>query len=141
VTLLVDTSVWSLALRRDAESSEPEVQHLKEALLGADVVVTTGLVLQELLQGFSGAKASAQIIERFAALPLIQPTREDHIAAAELRNTCRRAGVQVGTIDAIIAQLCLRHELTLLSTDKDFKSAAKHCALRLWSHKPGARRR
>jgi predicted nucleic acid-binding protein len=141
VTLLVDTSVWSLALRRDAESSEPEVQHLKEALLGADVVVTTGLVLQELLQGFSGAKASAQIIERFAALPLIQPTRDDHIAAAELRNTCRRAGVQVGTIDAIIAQLCLRHELTLLSTDKDFKSAAKHCALRLWSHQQGARKR
>ena len=141
MTLLVDTSVWSLALRRDAESSEPEVQHLKEALFGADVVVTTGLVLQELLQGFSGAKASAQIIERFAALPLIQPTREDHIAAAELRNTCRRAGVQVGTIDAIIAQLCLRHELTLLSTDKDFKSAAKHCALRLWSHQPGARKR
>ena len=141
MTLLVDTSVWSLALRRDAESSEPEVQHLKVALLGADVVVTTGLVLQELLQGFSGAKASAQIIERFAALPLIQPTREDHIAAAELRNTCRRAGVQVGTIDAIIAQLCVRHELTLLSTDKDFKSAAKHCALRLWSHQTGARKK
>ena len=141
MTLLVDTSVWSLALRRDAESSEPEVQHLKEALLGADVVVTTGLVLQELLQGFSGAKAGAQIIERFAALPLIQPTREDHIAASELRNTCRRAGVQVGTIDAIIAQLCLRHELTLLSTDKDFKSAAKHCALRLGSHQRGARKR
>ena len=141
MTLLVDTSVWSLALRRDAESSEPEVQHLKEALLGADIVVTTGLVLQELLQGFSGAKASAQIVERFAALPLIQPTREDHIAAAELRNTCRRAGVQVGTIDAIIAQLCVRHELTLLSTDKDFKSAAKYCALRLWSPRSGARRR
>ena len=141
MTLLVDTSVWSLALRRDAEASEPEVQHLKEALLGADVVVTTGLVLQELLQGFSGAKASAQIIERFAALPLIQPTREDHVAAAELRNACRRAGVQVGTIDALITQLCLRHELTLLSTDKDFKSAAKHCALRLWSQLSGSRKR
>ena len=71
MTLLVDTSVWSLALRRDAESSEPEVRHLKESLLGADIVVTTGLVLQELLQGFSGAKASAQIVERFAALPLL----------------------------------------------------------------------
>ena len=141
MTLLVDTSVWSLALRRDAEALEPEVQHLKEALLGADAVVTTGLVLQELLQGFSGAKASAQIIERFAALPLIQPTREDHVAAAELRNACRRAGVQVGTIDALITQLCLRHELTLLSTDKDFKSAAKHCALRLWSQLSGSRKR
>ena len=141
MTLFVDTSVWSLALRRDAEASEPEVDQLKEALLGADVVVTTGLVLQELLQGFSGAKASAQIIERFGALPLLQPDREDHIAAAELRNTCRRAGVQVGTIDAVLAQLCIRHDLTLLSTDNDFKLAARHCALRVWAPKPTTRRR
>ena len=93
MTLLVDTSVWSLALRRDTAASEPEVQQLKDALFGADIVVTTGLVLQELLQGFSGAKASAQIIERFAALPLLQPDREDHVAAADLCNKCRRAGV------------------------------------------------
>ena len=133
MTLLVDTSVWSLALRRDAAASEPEVAFLRDALMGADVVVTTGLVIQELLQGFSGPKARAQIIERFAALPMLQPDRDDHIAAAELRNTCRRAGVQLGTIDALLAQLCLGHDLTLLSTDKDFALAAKHCALRLWS--------
>lgn len=140
MTLLVDTCVWSLALRRDVESLEPEVQQLKEALLGTDVVVTTGLILQELLQGFSGARACAQIVERFAALPLLQPTRNDHIEAAELRNLCRRAGVQVGTIDALIAQLCLRHELTLLSTDKDFQSMAEHCALRIWSPPSEARK-
>lgn len=141
MTLLVDTSVWSLALRRDATSSGPEVQQLRDALLGADVVVTTGLVLQELLQGFSGPKASAQIIERFAALPLLQPDREDHISAAELRNTCRRGGLQVGTIDALLAQLCIRHELTLLSTDEDFKLASRHCALRVWTPKSGTRRK
>ena len=71
--------------------------------MGADVVVTTRLVLQELLQGFSGPKARAQVIERFAALPLLQPDREDHVSAADLRNTCRRAGVQVGTINALLA--------------------------------------
>ena len=141
MTLLVDTSVWSLALRRDALASEPEVQQLKDALLGADVVVTTGLVLQELLQGFSGAKAGAQIIERFAALPLLQPDREDHVAAADLRNKCRRAGIQVGTIDALLAQLCIRHDLTLLSTDNDFKLAAKHCALHVWSSKTSKRKK
>lgn len=141
MTLFVDTSVWSLALRRDAVASEPEVQQLKDALLGADVVVTTGLVLQELLQGFSGAKAGAQIIERFAALPLLQPDREDHVAAAELRNVCRRAGIQIGTIDALLAQLCIRNNLTLLSTDNDFKLAAKHCTLRVWSPKVSKRRK
>ena len=141
MTLLVDTSVWSLALRRDATASEPEVHALKDALLGADVVVTTGLVLQELLQGFAGPKARAQIIERFAALPLLQPDRDDHVGAAELRNTCRRAGVQVGTIDALLAQLCIRHELTLLTTDKDFVLASAHCALRLWAPRGTARRK
>jgi predicted nucleic acid-binding protein len=75
VTLLVDTSAWALALRRDALVAGPEVQKLKEALLGADIVITTGLVLQELLQGFSGPKAGAQIIERFAALPLLRGSR------------------------------------------------------------------
>lgn len=141
MTLLVDTSVWSLALRRDAIASEPEVQQLKNALLGADVVVITGLVLQELLQGFSGAKAGAQIIERFAALALLQPDREDHIGAAGLRNSCRRAGIQVGTIDALIAQMCIRHDLTLLSTDNDFKLMAKHCELRVWPPRAGTRRK
>ncbi|HMO46779.1 MAG TPA: PIN domain-containing protein [Rubrivivax sp.] len=140
MTILVDTSVWSLALRRDADATEPEVQALKDALQGDDVVVTTGLVLQELLQGFSGAKAQAQIVQRFAALPLIQPDREDHIAAADIRNTCRRAGIQIGTIDAILAQLCIRHELTLLTTDKDFTHASKHCALQVWPAKARAQR-
>jgi hypothetical protein len=130
--LLVDTSVWSLALRRDADASEPEVRQLKDALLGAEVVVTTGLVLQELLQGFSGAKAKAQIVERFAALPLLQPDRQDHIDAAALRTACRQAGVQLGTIDALLAQLCIRHVLTLLTTDRDFTHAARHCPLRVW---------
>lgn len=133
MTLLVDTSVWSLALGRDAPANEPEVAVLKDALAGADVVVTTGIVLQELLQGFGPPKARAQVISSFAALALVQPDREDHIAAADLRNRCRAAGVQLGTIDALIAQLCIRHSLTLLTTDKDFLHAARHSKLKLWA--------
>ena len=113
---------------------------MKDALFGSEALVTTGLVLQELLQGFSGPKTQAQIVERFAALPLLQPDREDHIAAAALRNVCRKAGVQIGTIDALLAQLCIRHELTLLTTDKDFTHAAKHCQLRVWPAKARAKR-
>jgi predicted nucleic acid-binding protein len=133
--LLVDTSVWSLALRRDAEGQVPEVLALRDALLGSESVVTTGLVLQELLQGFAGPKSRVKIIERFAALPLIQPERDDHVAAAGIRNICRRGGVQVETIDALLIQLCIRHELMLLTTDKDFVHAAKHCPLLLWAPK------
>lgn len=128
----MDTSVWSLGLRRDVESEVPQVEALREALLGDDVVVVTGLILQELLQGFAGPKARVRIIETFEALAFVQPDRKDQIAAAELRNTCRRAGVQLGTIDALLAQLCMRHKLTLLTTDKDFVHAANHCRLDVW---------
>ena len=132
MTLLVDTSVWSLAFRRGQPPTSPQVTELYDALAGEEIVVTTGIVLQELLQGFSGARARDDIIERFAALPLISPDRQDHIDAAMLRNACRRAGVQLGTVDALLTQLCIRHDLTLLSTDNDFIHAAAHCPLKVW---------
>ena len=132
MSLFVDTSVWSLALRRDQASGAPEVDALRWALEGGDAVITTGLILQELLQGFSGPRARKQIIERFSALPLLVPDRQVHAEAAELRNRCRRAGVQVGTIDALLAQICIRHELTMLTIDPDFELAASHCPLSVW---------
>jgi predicted nucleic acid-binding protein len=132
LSIFVDTSVWSLALRRDAPSPAKEVRALIQAIEAGDTILTTGLVLQELLQGFSGPRNRAQILDRFSAVPLLVPTRDDHIAAAELKNRCRRAGVRVGTIDAILAQLCLHHDLIMLSTDNDFKRIASQCALKLW---------
>jgi predicted nucleic acid-binding protein len=128
----VDTSVWSLAFRRDAPPSTAEVRALARAIEAGETLVTTGIVLQELLQGFSGPKARDQILDRFSSLPLLVPDRQDHIDGADLRNRCRRAGVQVDTIDALLAQLCIRHQLTMLSTDSDFTHMARLCALRLW---------
>jgi predicted nucleic acid-binding protein len=132
VNLFVDTSVWSLALRRDETSGEPSVGRLRDALDGGEGIFTTGLVLQELLQGFRGPTARDAIVDRFASLPLLIPDRTDHIAAAESRNACRRGGVQVGTIDALLAQLCVRHDLVMLSTDRDFTLMAPHVGLTIW---------
>jgi predicted nucleic acid-binding protein len=132
VTLFVDTSVWSLAFRRNAASSASEVVALRHALDSGETIVTTGLVLQELLQGFAGRRARNDIIEGFSALPFLTPTRDDHIEAAALRNRCRRSGLQIGTIDALLAQLCTHHALTLLTTDKDFSRIARLFPLRLW---------
>jgi predicted nucleic acid-binding protein len=110
----------------------PEVHALVQALDTGAALTSTGLVLQELLQGFSGPKARGQILERFSAIPLIVPERSDHVAAADLRNGCRRSGVQIATIDALLAQLCLRHRLTLLTADRDFRRLAAHAPLILW---------
>ena len=105
---------------------------LRQALERGDVIVSSGLVLQALLQGFTAPETRASLIERFAALPLVSPQRLDHIDAAELRNRCRRQGVQWGRIDALLAQSCIRHGLVLLSTDRGFVHAARQCALGIW---------
>jgi predicted nucleic acid-binding protein len=133
LSLFVDTSVWSLTFRRDAPVLSDERRELVRAIEAGEELVTTGLVLQELLQGFSGPRNRTQILDRFAALPPLIPDRRDHEDAAELKNKCRRVGIQIGTIDALLAQLCLRHDLMLLTTDRDFHNIARHCALRIWT--------
>ena len=130
MNILVDTSVWSLALRRNSSADHPEVIRLKHALQG-DTIFSTGLILQELLQGFNGPKAKKKIIEIFARLPLITPERKDHIEAADLKIKLRQKGVQTGTIDVLLAQLCIRHGLSLLSKDKDFVHIGRHTPLAL----------
>ncbi len=134
MNVLVDTSVWSLALRRTPRSSAPEVVILDRCLERQDVIVITGLVLQELLQGFDGPVQQKRIVKEFRVLPLIVPEVEDHIEAASLRNACRRRGVQVGTIDALIARLAMRHRLALLTADRDFEAMARHFPLSLLKH-------
>jgi len=133
VSLLVDTSVWSLAFRRDGPLDAPEVGALRAALLGAEQVFTTGLVLQEVLQGFAGPKNRDELVERLSVLAFLQPDKQDHIAAADIRNACRRRGVQIGTIDALLIQLCQRYDLTLLTTDQDFHAASQHVDVRIWT--------
>ena len=131
MALLVDTSVWSLAMRRDEQPNSPEVKLLVKALDSDEEIYSTGVILQELLQGFTGAKAADAIIERFTAIPMLVPDTAGHIAAAEIRYKSRRKGVQIGTIDALIAQLSLRYQLSLLTADKDFKHMSKAVKLKL----------
>ena len=132
MNLLVDTSVWSLALRRDQPADLPEVRALGRAL-GSGEVFSTGLILQELLQGFNRPQAGETIVSHFRAIPLLVPDRSDYESAADLHNLCRRKGVQTGTIDALLAQLCIRHDLKMLATDKDFHQISKIATLQLWS--------
>ena len=137
MNLLVDTSVWSFALRRDPPANEPSVRFLAQAIGDGESIFTTGLILQELLQGFAGPRAYDLIVEKFAALPLLVPERRDHIEAAALRNACRRQGVQAGTIDCLLAQLVIRHRLTLVTTDRDFEHIARVQPFDIWQPPTG----
>jgi hypothetical protein len=131
LNIFVDSSVWSLALRRDAPGG-PFVAQLTGAVYANDQIFTTGLVLQEILQGVYGPRQRDQIIARLASLPLLAPDWNDHLHAAELFNRCRRAGIQVESVDTLFAQLCLRHDLTMLTADRDFHHMARHCPLKIW---------
>ena len=133
MSLFVDTSVWSLALRRDRPNDVPEVGALERALAEGELVTTTGLGYQELLQGFHGPRDQQAIVARFGALPFLTPDRHDPFEAAQIRNRVRRRGVHIGAIDAVLAQLCIRYELWLLTTDADFARITEHEPLECWT--------
>ena len=85
------------------------------------------------MQGFRGPKARDAILSRFSVLPFLVPDRDDHVRAAELHIACRQKGLQVGTIDVLLSALCLRYELTMLSTDVDFRRIARVRPLSVWT--------
>lgn len=129
---LVDTSVWSLAYRRDTPPDVSQVAALRSALVGGEYVAITGMVLLELLRGFLPPRAQDRIMNDLAALELIEPTRDDYVEAARLANTCRQAGVQLGSVDALLAQLAISRDLEMLTTDRDFENAARVVPLQVW---------
>jgi hypothetical protein len=90
------------------------------AIENGEPILTTGGVLQELSQGFSGPKARDQIPDRFSALPILVPDRANHIEAAALRNYVPPSGVRIGTIDALLAQLSICHGLLSLRAIRIF---------------------
>lgn len=129
---LADTNVWSLAYRSDTDRANPLIRRLRHAL-GTGTVLTTGLVYLELLRGFTRPSTREEITVLFNGVPFIEPTRHDYAAAANLSVTCRRRGVQLETVDALIAQVCISNGLTLLTEDGDFTQAARHIPLDVWN--------
>lgn len=130
--VLADTNAWSRFYRSDFADGDPVVDALRH---GIDIrgMVTTGVIYLELLRGFTLESTRSEIRHEFDAVPFLEPTRDDYAAAAELSVTCRRAGVQLETIDALIAQVCIAHDATLLTADDDFTHAAQHIPLDVWN--------
>lgn len=123
--ILVDTSVWSLALRRSATSVDPQALKLKELILAGESIWLIGVILQEILQGLTTSEQSLKLRQQLSAFPLIELTRSDYEYAAELYSTCRQKGVQASTIDFLIAAAAIRYECLLLTNDKDFVRMAE----------------
>lgn len=133
MTVLVDTSVWSLLYRKGGPAGVPEVDALMRLLGGEDRVATTGVIVQELLFGLAAGKASDAVETTLRALLYLAPTLDDHAAAARLGRALRSSGIQLSSADVLIAHLCISRDVTLLSTDQDFVHAARKVPLRLWA--------
>lgn len=128
---LVDTSVWSLALRRRRPVSHPAVDKLKILLEAGEDVCLMGVILTEVLQGFRAKGQSVALKKALEPFPLLEMDREGYVEAADIRNECAARGVQVSTIDGIIAASAIRHRAHLLTADNDFVRMSKITSLKL----------
>lgn len=85
-----------------------------------------------MLQGFRKDEDFERARSLVTRLPVLTPDVQGHVAAARLFRRLRRRGVAIrGTIDCVIAQLCIVADLELLGADQDFVAIARHTPLRL----------
>ena len=134
--VLIDTSVWSQALRRQsAEASstaqERVVDVLKE-LIHDSRIAMLGPVRQELLSGVKTQKqfeTLQQILSVFSDEPL---RSQDYEQAAKNLNQCRQGGVQGSNTDFLICAVSMSREWPVYSLDKDFEQYKKHLAFKIY---------
>ena len=130
MNLVVDTSVWSLVLRRPrVDEDDPHVRAFRWHLESGDGHFLTGNILQELLDGLRSTKQLDRLLALLDPYPLLELDRQTYVAAARLRAVCRSKGVNAGPIDFLIAAACCQYGFPLLTADKDFVRIAGHCDL------------
>ena len=131
--VLVDTTIWSLALRR-RNPKQPEsvlidelselVQELRAFLIGP--------VRQEVLSGIPDTKDFDVVRKHLDAFDDLAIVSEDYVEAARMFNACRKKGVQGSHIDFLICAVSKRHSTPVFTTDKDFTNYARHLDLQLY---------
>jgi len=122
--VLVDTSVWSEALRR-ANTVESDVVREFRSLILEHRVEIVGPIRQEVLCGLREDAQFEKLEKHLAAFPDLPLASEDYIMAAKCFNICRAKGVQGSNTDFLICAVAVRRQLAIYTTDKDFSLFAK----------------
>ena len=123
--VLVDTSVWSEALRR-AKRVDTDVVREFRNLITEHRVDIIGPIRQEVLSGLREDAQFERLEKHLAAFPDLPLEEDYYVTAAKLFNTCRGKGVQGSNTDFLICAVALRRQLAVYTTDKDFPLFAKH---------------
>lgn len=122
---LVDTSFWSLVLRRREQANEKASAFLSE-LISQRKVVLCGAIRQELLSGIKRPEQFILLKTRLQSFEDLVPDTKDYELAAEFFNICRSKGIQGSNTDFLLCAISANHKLSLLTTDKDFLLFNKH---------------
>jgi predicted nucleic acid-binding protein len=131
--ILVDTSVWSLALRRPLQSA-PEALELS-SLIQDGMVAMIGPIRQELLSGISMPSQFEKLRSELAAFEDVPLSRDHFETAAEFFNKCRKHGIQGSHTDFLICSVASLEKMSIFTTDNDFILYAKHLPLTLHRHR------
>ena len=126
--VLVDTSVWSLALRRNEQS---EISIKLADLILSSIVVMIGPVRQELLSGISNKNTFLTLKSKLDAFDDYPITKYEYERAAEFYNNCRKHGIQGSHVDFLICAVAHNNGLYIFTTDEDFHSFMKYLPIKL----------
>ena len=117
--VIVDTSVWSLALRRSKEVDNEYVEELEELIKEVRAQLI-GPVRQEILNGIKSEKQYKILKKHLRAFKDLAIETEDYELAAEYFNTARKNGIQGSNTDFLLCAVSARHRMPIFTTDKDF---------------------
>jgi predicted nucleic acid-binding protein len=134
VEILVDSSVWSLVLRRSKEPKSESDQFLialLRDLIQDQRARLIGPIRQELLSGIREHAQYERLRQRLRAFADEPLSTEDFEQAAELSNQCRSRGVAGSTVDFLICAITINRGWQILTTDGDFLSYAKAIPIKL----------
>ena len=130
MNVLVDTSVWSAALRRGKLADSAVARELRNLILGHKVEMI-GPIRQELLSGIREPAQVKRLEKNLAAFPDLELETDDYVMAAKFFNVCRAQGVQGSHTDFLICAVGVRRKLSIFTNDKDFLNFEKHLPIML----------
>lgn len=123
--VLVDTSVWSLALRRQAKATSEPIAGALITLIEDGRVAIKGPIRQEIISGIKERAHFERLRDRLRAFPDIVLESDDYEEAAAFFNQCRAKGIQGSNTDFLICAVAARRELAIFTTDDDFGHYAR----------------
>lgn len=129
--VIVDTCIWSLALRRGQNDKDSLVFTLRE-LINDVRVQLIGPIRQEILSGIKSNNQFEQLKSYLSAFPDLTLQTQDYELAAEYFNINKQKGIQGSNTDFLICAISSRYHIPIFTSDKDFISYKKNVPIVLF---------